>query len=131
GVAPRGEQPQAEDDRPDGPDKGEVPAAGRDLAGQQRDAEAGEEQAGHKGNRVERVPLHGDLLVRWWVGFTGAVVVWQGSAGRRGDGRGDWGGGRTPDDPDLADRGLGVEHQAWRCGLRPRDEALEGHVDAV
>src|SRR5207302_3792394 len=56
GVAPRSEQPQAEDDRPNGPDKGEVPAAGRDPAGQQRDAEAGEEQAGHKGNRVERVP---------------------------------------------------------------------------
>src|SRR5438445_13458603 len=74
GMAPCGKQPQAEDDRPHGPDKGEVPAAGRDPAGHQRDAEAGEEQAGDKGNRVERVPLHGDLLGRWWVGFAGASL---------------------------------------------------------
>src|SRR5207245_9595593 len=36
-----------------------------------------------------------------------------------------------PDDPDLADRDLGVEHQAGRGGLRPRDEPLQGHVDAI
>src|SRR5207244_4561522 len=55
----------------------------------------------------------------------------QGSASGRGDGRGEGGGDFIPDDPDLADRDLGVEHQAGRGGLRPRDEPLQGHVDAI